>query len=92
VYEKRIIYRVVEELQFMLKDKKLNIDYSDDITEGCDVSFTTASLLPKGSENNYTRITDSFKKLTSRTFTAQIGKELIIFPFFYRSKKGQRSL
>jgi len=67
VYEKRILYRIIEFNQFLLEGKKLSAEYRMDSNLYGDKTYTMPiSLFLKDGEKNNQRIKDAFKKLESK--------------------------
>lgn len=77
VYEKRILYRVVERLQYLIKDKKLShVKYP--VQEGLfgekTFTFDVADFLNGEESKNHTRIKKALKSLRDKTFEYDDGK------------------
>jgi hypothetical protein len=83
VYEKRITYKVVEQLQPLLEGKKLGHDYSDTIVGDYEVVFPISTLMIDGSQNNGYRVKKNLFDLMSPGFTVQTaGGRTTTVPFF----------
>jgi len=92
VYEKRILYRIIEFNQFLLEGKKLSAEYRMDSNLYGDKTYTMPiSLFLKDGEKNNQRIKDAFKKLESKKieYTEPNGDwgylALVGFPKFIES-------
>ena len=76
-YEKRILYRIVERLQYLIKDKKLShVKYP--VQEGLfgekTFTFDVADFLNGEESKNHTRIKKALKSLRDKTFEYDDGK------------------
>jgi len=76
VYEKRILYRIIEILQFLIEGKKLNEKYSIQITTQNDYDFQIplSSILVNEKDENYTRIKNAFKSLQKKIIEYEDNK------------------
>lgn len=68
VYEKRILYRIVELLQAMTEGKKLNLRYNVQVTtlEDYDITMPISAVLADEKDENYTRIKNAFTSLQKK--------------------------
>ncbi len=68
VYEKRILYRIVELLQAMTEGKKLNLRYSVQVTtlEDYDITMPISAVLADEQDENYTRVKNAFISLQKK--------------------------
>lgn len=68
VYEKRILYRIIELLQAMTEGKKLNQKYSIQITtlEDYDITMPISAVLADEKDENYTRVKEAFTSLQKK--------------------------
>jgi hypothetical protein len=70
VYEKRILYRIIEMIQYLIEGKKLNANYSIDENLFGDRRFTMpiAAFLAGEEDNNYNRAKEALRKLEEKKF------------------------
>jgi plasmid replication initiation protein len=71
VYEKRILYRLVEIAQMELEGKKLNSGFRIDkllFDEMREVTMPISAFLKDEEDENYTRVKESLKRLRNKTF------------------------
>lgn len=68
VYEKRIMYRIIEALQEYTKGKKLNQKYNitENIFGRLELKMPISSFLKDEKDNNYKRVKDALKSLKSK--------------------------
>ena len=68
VYEKRILYRIIEVLQELIVDKTLNQKYTLNITEQKDFDFSIplSSFLKNENDENYTRAKQALESLNNK--------------------------
>lgn len=68
VYEKRILYRIVELLQAITEGKKLNLRYSVQVTtlEDYDITMPISAVLADEQDENYTRVKNAFTSLQKK--------------------------
>lgn len=78
VYEKRIFYRVIECIQYQLKGKELNKDFSIDedlSNENINIKMPVSSLLLKNEkDNHHERIKTALSSLRSKHFIYETSK------------------
>lgn len=76
VYEKRILYRIIEVLQHLIEGKKLNEKYNIQITTQKDYDFQIplSSILVNEKDENYTRIKNAFKSLQKKIIEYEDNK------------------
>ena len=77
VYEKRILYRIIECFQYQLEGKKLDKNFSIDKDMHGDVEITLpiSSLLIEEEDNNYSRIKKALISLERKNFAYEDLKE-----------------
>jgi len=77
VYEKRIIYRILEVMQGQLSGLKLNQNYSiiKDMFDLYDVELPLDALLLGEEDKNYSRIKVALKRMTTKSFEFEDSKE-----------------
>lgn len=71
VYEKRILYRLVEFAQFELEGKKLNTGFVINkllFDEMREITIPIAAFLKDEQDENYTRVKEALRKLRNKTF------------------------
>jgi len=75
VYEKRIIYRLVEMVQHTLEGKKLDNGFSIQKTLYNDriITMPINAFLAGENDENYTRVKEALKKLRNKTFEYENG-------------------
>lgn len=75
VYEKRIIYRLVEMVQHTLEGKKLNRGFSIEKTLYNDriITMPISAFLASETDENYTRVKDALRRLRNKTFEYENG-------------------
>lgn len=76
VYEKRILYRLVEMFQSILQGKKLNKGFRVDKTLFDDrvITMPISSFLVDEKDQNHTRVKDALTRLRNKTFEYDDGK------------------
>ena len=87
VYEKRILYRIVEMMQHLLQGVKLNARYqiSKDLIDMYHVEMPISALLNGENDTNYGRTKDALVKMSRKTFQYEDNEEwrsipLILLP------------
>lgn len=88
VYEKRILYRIVEILQEYMQGLKLNTKHCLVITPTNDLDFSIplASLLTSNKDENYTRIIKALESLNKKTIRYEDDKEWELINLLERPK------
>ena len=75
VYEKRVLYRIVELLQGQLEGKKLQGKYSlnKNLFNDATITMPLDAFLNGEKDNNYDQVRDAFKRLESKSFEFDDG-------------------
>jgi len=70
IYEKRILYKLIESLQFLIEGKSLkgNAYIQMDLFEEHDVKMSISSFLASEKDNNYERVKKALKNLETKSF------------------------
>ena len=88
VYEKRIVYRIVELLQEMLEgktlDQKYSIEYS--LFQDSKITIPVSKFLNSEKDQNYVRIKEAFISLMKKIFEYQDNKEWETFSLIQNPK------
>lgn len=90
VYEKRILYRIIEVLQAYLSGIKLNYNYSvqealykDADTE---ISIESKAFLKDENDNNYEEVKKALKSLRNKTFDYEDASEWAVYGIIEKPK------
>ena len=88
VYEKRVLYRIVEMIQHLLQGKKLNQKHRIDKTlfELYDVEMPIAALLSGDKDTHYERTKEALKNLSRKFFQYEDEKEWYEIPLILLPK------
>ena len=86
VYEKRILYRIVEVLQAQLKGKKLKYAYDihETMLKDRDFAFPLVCFLKNENDNNYVRVKDALRELSKKTIEYEDEKVWQLFSIIER--------
>ena len=82
VYEKRILYRIVEMMQYMLEGKKLNRKYhiGEKKSELYDITMPLDAFLCGEDDNNYARAKEALESLSKKSFQYEDERVWRILP------------
>lgn len=88
VHEKRIMYRIIELQQSLIKNKKLNESYklTSDLFNGADIEMPFSALLTSSEDKNHKVIRDALKSLNKKQIEYESKQVLQIVNFIERPK------
>lgn len=94
VYEKRILYRIIEVLQKYILEKSLDKKYNLNITDNgdYDLSIPISSFLVNEKDENYTRIKKALENLNKKIIKYEDDNEWQIINLLERPKVQKKDL